>query len=381
MMHPIPTTTETAPLRSSAASSVAGGHRVGLDLLRGVAAVFVMLHHAEFFYGLAGFWAHGYIAVDFFFLLSGFVLAIRYEGAMREGLRARTFLALRIRRLWPTMAMGIVLGAAVSGLDGVPITALAVQTLVQLCFMPVFAGRFPVFPLNGVQWSLLVEFVANAVHATLLYRLTTRVCAALLLPTAAGLFLLVYREHSLAIGDVGHTWYAGFVRVAFSYLCGIVLGRWWQSRAVGASSLAAPERRSLAGRWLSTVSLVALPLVLWLGASSIGSLRYFDPVIVTLVFPPLVWLTAHATLSPALTQVAGRLGAISYPLYALHLPLIRAGEMVGEGRSSVALAAIRLVTLAVAVVAAWQWAVWTERRARAAANAPSASKTGHLAQA
>jgi peptidoglycan/LPS O-acetylase OafA/YrhL len=381
MMHAIRNTTETSPLRSSAASSVAGGHRAGLDLLRGIAAVFVMLHHAEFFYGFAGFWAHGYIAVDFFFLLSGFVLAIRYEGAMRGGLGARTFLALRIRRLWPTMAMGIVLGAAVSGLDGVPITALAVQTLVQLCFMPVFAGRFPVFPLNGVQWSLLVEFVANAAHATLLYRLTTRVCAALLLPTAAGLFLLVYREHSLAIGDVGHTWYAGFVRVAFSYLCGIVLGRWWQSRDVAESPLAGPDRRLLAGRWLSNASLAGLPLVLWLGASSIGSLRYFDPVIVTLVFPPLVWLAAHATLSPAITRVAARLGAISYPLYALHLPLIRAGELAGEGMSSVALAAVRLAALVVAIVAAWQWAVWTERRARAAAIVPSASGTGHLAQA
>lgn len=331
----------------------------GLDMLRGIAAVFVMLHHAEFFYGIAGLWSKSYLAVDFFFLLSGFIMVIRYETAMDEGLVARAFMVLRIRRLWPAMAVGIILGAVVSGWDGVPMAPLVIQALIQACFIPVIAGRFPMFPLNGVQWSLLIEVVANAVHALVLRRLSTRICAALLVPAGAGLFLLNHRLNGLGFGDLGANWYAGLVRAGFSYVGGILLGRLWKIRPPVGPRTAA----------LANVSLVGLPLVLCLGSSAIGGLRYFDSVVVTLVFPPLVWLAAVAVPSCRIARVGTLLGLISYPLYAFHLPMIRAGEIIGEGTPQTILISLRIAMLVLALGLAWGWAIVTTRRAPSKASA------------
>src|ERR1700761_6004380 len=77
-----------------------------LDGLRGVAAIAVMLHH---FRPLTAPWlfAHGYLAVDLFFLLSGFVIAHAYDARFRKGLGVPAFLVIRLIRLWPMIAFGV----------------------------------------------------------------------------------------------------------------------------------------------------------------------------------------------------------------------------------------------------------------------------------
>lgn len=88
-----------------------------LDGLRGVAALSVVVMHRHVWFGLEGWLAHGYLAVDFFFMLSGYVMARTYEQRLSEGYGAWRFMAARYRRLWPVMALGTLFGAPLLALE------------------------------------------------------------------------------------------------------------------------------------------------------------------------------------------------------------------------------------------------------------------------
>ena len=83
-----------------------------LDGLRGVAAVLVMLYHIG-----EGFATspvdqsvnHGYLAVDLFFILSGFVIGYAYDDRWDIGLTVKDFLRRRLIRLHPMVIMGVLL--------------------------------------------------------------------------------------------------------------------------------------------------------------------------------------------------------------------------------------------------------------------------------
>ena len=82
----------------------------GLDALRGVAAIMVVLLHVNHLAGDAGWFTAGYLAVDLFFMLSGYVLARTFDRRLESDLSAMDFLVIRLRRLWPVMAVGALLG-------------------------------------------------------------------------------------------------------------------------------------------------------------------------------------------------------------------------------------------------------------------------------
>lgn len=84
-----------------------------LDGLRGVAAIIVVTFHLAEPLGTSHLDIlvnHGYLAVDFFFLLSGFVMGYAYDdrwGKMTVG----SFLKRRVERLQPMVILGMTLGA------------------------------------------------------------------------------------------------------------------------------------------------------------------------------------------------------------------------------------------------------------------------------
>lgn len=314
-----------------------------LDAMRGVAALFVVLHHAQFFYGTIGIFSHAYIAVDFFFVLSGFILSIRYKSDFDADMTPNIFLRKRVSRLVPVIMVGIMFGAAVSLADGAPFFRVALQAAAQCVFIPVFALHFPVYPLNAVQWSLLVELFANWLHVALLLQRRS-VTLTLLAVGLVALFAIAYRHGSLGVGDMKETWLAGFGRVIFPYGIGVLAGSLW---------LQAPRRRStLAG----VLSLVSLIVVLLVGSLPVGKFWVFDPLMAALVFPAIVWLGSHGTLSRKFLPLAARLGLISYPLYAFHIPLIRLGELLASGASAQGSTIIRSAAIIFAVLLAAAWA-------------------------
>ena len=81
-----------------------------LDALRGVAAAAVLLFHAAFMYAIAPP-AEGQLAVDLFFVMSGFIIAYRYDRDFARGMAVSAFVRLRLVRLYPLFFLGLVLGA------------------------------------------------------------------------------------------------------------------------------------------------------------------------------------------------------------------------------------------------------------------------------
>ena len=136
------------------------GRIEGLDALRGIAAVLVLLFHVEFVFGLPPHFQRAYLSVDFYFLLSGAVMARQYEGRFPH---APTFVRMRLRRLWPTIALGGLLGALVFASQMPPLGAV-VACLMGLLLVPWLGSDKGLFPLNPPTWSILFELLANALQ-------------------------------------------------------------------------------------------------------------------------------------------------------------------------------------------------------------------------
>ena len=129
-----------------------------LDGLRGIAAVIVVMLHAPIQY-TSHFRFHGsFLAVDFFFCLSGFVIAFSYEKRLRSFLDLRTFAIARIIRLYPLAALGTVTGALMLAFGfhnhGRTFTVGSLITHLLLGILIVPSTRYDVlFPLNPVVWT------------------------------------------------------------------------------------------------------------------------------------------------------------------------------------------------------------------------------------
>jgi len=197
---------------------------LALDALRGVAALIVVLCHTQPFSP----WAprFGHLAVDIFFLLSGFVLAFNYEPRFRAGFSFAEFIRARIIRLYPLYLLGLVVGIVF------PPKALTVSdiweaTAANLFVLPSYIPRiYAIFPLNGPFWSLFFEFwVANLLFALLRHRLSWNVLMWLLGCSAVSMLVSEKIYHTFNVGILWVDFIPGFARVIFSFFTGVALSR------------------------------------------------------------------------------------------------------------------------------------------------------------
>jgi len=101
----------------------------GLDALRGIAALVVLAFHIGLIYGLEPIFLNGWLAVDFFFALSGYVLARTYEGRLHKTIGAWQFSKKRFFRFWPVVLFGGAIGAPWILASNDPIDAIAILAL------------------------------------------------------------------------------------------------------------------------------------------------------------------------------------------------------------------------------------------------------------
>ena len=284
-------------------------HYMILDGLRGVAALLVVLFHVFECFD----WSpapHGYLAVDFFFVLSGFVIGYAYDvrwkpagETKRPRLTMGGFFLRRLIRLHPMVVAGAVLGAVCFLLqgsvrwDGTPVGIgwVMLAMLLGMFMLPLYPGAHAdvrgngeLFPLNGPNWSLFFEYIGNVLYALLLRRHS--------------------RGWSMADGGL----WTGMVRMLFPYSIGMLMAREFRPCKV---------RHTF---WLCSLVIVAvgcLPL-LWGEMSPLANGLY-DALCVVFVFPLLVWTGAsELTTDTTTTRVSTFLGNLSYPLYAVHYPLM-----------------------------------------------------------
>jgi peptidoglycan/LPS O-acetylase OafA/YrhL len=310
-----------------------------LDALRGIAAIAVMAHHEPAYFGSAEWFPRAYLAVDFFFLLSGFVLARAYEPRFAAGMTAGRFMDERIRRLWPMIAVGLCIGALAQLLHGGGAATLP-ALFVMLLLVPILHGDGAIYFLNGPMWSLGFELVANLVHATALRRMGTSALPAFIVLCAAGLALVAMHFGRVGVGDVTGNWWGGFARVGFSYALGIWLGRRF---AASPPRTVVPWPLPVAGLLAILAFSQHLPLTQGVG----------DWLLVVFAMPPLLWIAAATRVPVALVPAMDRLGQLSYPVYAIHVPLLALCTVMARAAGLHHAPVLGVAAMAIIVALAW----------------------------
>ena len=357
-----------------------------LDALRGVAAIVVLQFHAAFFFGLAPP-AEGYLAVDLFFVMSGFIIAYRYDEDLRRGLRVRDFLALRLIRLYPLFLLGTVLGlvpalaAVVAGHsdhlhEGVVASfPLAVMMLPSHLAWP---DLYEVYPLNYVSWSLALEIVVNLAYAASHRVWGLRNLVVLVVAAFVCLCVAAIAYGSLNIGYEWPSAPGGLPRVVFGFSLGVLIFR---LRAERPATPRVPW-------WLL---VVIVPVLLYLDPLRFAptAFRPFWDLLVVGLAVPLVVVAAIANEPPKAAQGACALaGVFSYVLYSLHAPFIGL-FLRGEERlhldldtisplRSLSFAAVLAVACILAHLA-WDKPIRRRLAARRRGGASSAARPGRLA--
>lgn len=317
----------------------------GLDALRGLAALLVLAYHAR---GLAlprEILGHGYLAVDLFFVISGFVLARAYDGGLAAGASA-AFMVKRLKRLYPMALLGLLLGAVIWLANGKELVSTGLLLALGVMFVP-FIGARDIFPLNGPQWSLLWELVANLLYAVVAPWLTLRRLVFLVVMSGAAHGVLVLVHGTGSLGPYGQDWWAGAPRVTYGFFVGVLL-----ARLASAGRLIVPSAPILA--ILAAVVLTLSPPIQEAGRPA------FDLVAALLVFPLLVASAARASverLRPAVDTLAG----MSYALYALHIPIVLGlAEWTRAMPEGVTRWGLNALAIPLALGAAWAAHRWFE---------------------
>lgn len=287
-------------------------HFKALDGIRGIAAVAVLLHHLGKMTGAPWLSPYGYLAVDLFFLLSGFVIGAAYERRLAAGLHPVKYIfEIRVARMYPMILLGTFLGLA-SALVGARLTAEPVALAVkQLLLLPTFSG-VDLFFLNTVMWSLMLELWINAAHAFAFRRLSTKV---LMTVVAVGIVSVVaasWPYYGLNAGWNAKTAIGGLPRVLFSFSAGLLLYRLYASGRL-------PTFRIPFG---VSFGLLALAMLAPLPSVKHHLPALHDLVVVLVIFPLAIISGVNAEMSNRASRVATVLGDLSYPLYAIHFPLI-----------------------------------------------------------
>lgn len=320
-------------------------HYALLDGLRGVAALLVVWYHVFEGFQFAGnkpvidFINHGYLAVDFFFILSGFVVGYAYDNRWGKTLTLGGFFRRRLIRLQPMVIMGAVIGAAsflISGMerwDGTHAT-LWITFLAFVCgclMLPALPGmprevrgNGEMFPLNGPCWSLFFEYVGNIVYALFIRRLSTRLLALLSFALCCALAWFAVTDQS-GYGSIGVGWtvdrtniLGGMLRMLCPFTMGVLMSRLFK-----------PLRQARGALWTSAALLLIIfhvPYIYSDGALSLNGV--FEAACIIVVFPLVVWYAASGkTTDIASTRICRFLGDISYPLYIVHYPIMYAFYM------------------------------------------------------
>lgn len=307
-------------------------HYLILDALRGVASLTVVAFHifeAHSTSHLDQIINHGYLAVDFFFLLSGFVIGYAYDdrwGKMTVG----NFFRRRLERLQPMVIMGMVIGAICFYYQSstlwpmiatVPLWKMLLVMVIGFTMIPLppsmdIRGWNETYPLNGPAWSLFYEYVVNILYGLFIRRFSKTLLAILVL--LAGAALIQYSVTS-ATGDVIGGWSlepeqlrVGFTRVMYPFFAGLLLFR-----------TVKPTKVNNAFLWCSLLILAVLAIPRIGGADHLWMNGLYDSLSIVLIFPLIVYIGASGELtSNASRRLCKFLGDISYPIYITHYPLI-----------------------------------------------------------
>ena len=323
---------------SASAFSDTKAHYDLLDGLRGVAALMVIWYHVFEGFAFASNSAietlnHGYLAVDFFFILSGFVIGYAYDDRWGKSLTMKDFFKRRLIRLHPMVIMGAVLGAITFCIQGsvqwdgthVAISMIMLSLLCTIFFIPAMPGvgyevrgNGEMFPLNGPCWSLFFEYIGNILYALFIRRLSNK--ALTVFVVLLGVALAAFAVFNVSTyGNIGVGWtldgvnfLGGSLRMLFPFSLGMLMSRNFKPMKVKGAF------------WICTIALIALFSVPYLeGLEPLCMNGVYEAFCVIVAFPIILCIGASGTTTDKQsTKICKFLGDISYPVYVIHYPLM-----------------------------------------------------------
>lgn len=330
-----------------------------LDLLRGIAAICVVPRHAAYNYAHAFLYFSSYLAVDFFFCLSGFVVAFSYEQRLADKMSLQQFGVTRLVRLYPLAFLGTLLGAieflcSHRGFTGSFITAAPIVIAMGFTLLPcpILPPDRLLFPLDAVIWTLFCELVVNAGYAVIVRRRMAQ-ASVLFCIVLVALSILLTNVKLLDIGANSGSLVAAVARTCLSFFMGVLIYRFYKQARPG---MIRGRRAIGAAAVLTVVLLLALCAP---GASPYKF--YTDLAFVTLLFPLIIYIAVRIVLPASWTNLCVILGTISYPLYILHRPLLWPLTLKPMWRfaESHALAADYIMVLCLIAITAGSWLIAT----------------------
>ena len=343
-------------------------HYLLLDGLRGAAALMVLWYHVFEGFAFAGGTAietfnHGHLGVDFFFMLSGFVISYAYDDRWRnkstrlqdkestsKPMTFGNFIKRRLIRLHPMVVMGAVIGLITYLLQGgvqwdgtqVSFHWIMIAFFLAMCLIPVYPGapydvrgNGEMYPLNGPSWSLFFEYVGNILYALFIRRLSNKMLT--LLCGVTGLLWVAFVVFDVSGYDmIGIGWtldtvnfLGGLLRMLFPFTLGMLMARRFNvNRQQSTDNRLCPNLSNLVTSkgifWISVLVLFALfsvPYIPKTGSVSVNGI--YELACIICVFPLIIWFGAAANITNNFTtKICKFLGDISYPLYIVHYPVM-----------------------------------------------------------
>ena len=346
-------------------------HYILLDGLRGVAALMVLWYHV--FEGFAfakgsiiETFNHGHLGVDFFFLLSGFVISYAYDdrwfndkslksndkSSTNKKLTIWSFFKRRLIRLHPMLVMGAFIGLICFLLQGgvkwdgssTPIHWTLIAFVLTLFFIPAYPGasydirgNAEMFPLNGPSWSLFFEYIGNILYALFIRKLSNKMLTVLV--GATGILWIWFVAFDISGYDmIGIGWtldvvnfFGGLLRMMFPFTLGMLMARLFSQRTTD------NRRQSFFTNnifWIATIVLFALFSVPYISGEDVTSRvptlanislnGIYELFCIMVVFPLIVWIAAlsDSAQSKFTLRISKFLGDLSYPLYIVHYPVM-----------------------------------------------------------
>jgi len=329
-----------------------------LDGLRGSAAFLIVIFHLfNYSFGFQGPWAlikHAYLAVDFFFALSGFVVAYAYDDRWTR-MTTLQFFRIRLIRLHPLVLIGATLGLLGYLLDPfskmmnrgpLSMVLLAYLTSLLLLPSPPIAGRpNESQALNGPAWSLMQEYLGNIAYALILRRLRTVTLWIVFAISGLGLIWVANSKGSLDGGwDYPNIWMAP-LRLIVSFVLGLSLYR-------------IHDRVRMPKVGLLILSIVLVVCFQMPKFSKIGALDWngiYDVACVLFLFPLIIVCGAHSNAGTGMIRLCKFSGRLSYPLYITHIGFvyILAGYAWTRHPGTAVIIGWIFVVLPLAILVAW----------------------------
>jgi peptidoglycan/LPS O-acetylase OafA/YrhL len=311
------------------------GFYFALEGIRGIAAILVAIRHLAFIY-IPVESPTSFLAVDLFFILSGFVLAANYERKLRDrSLTPQAFFTLRIIRIYPLYIIGSMIGCAVLTLDpAVSSASLAGFAARAVVFVPQMDRSLPVYPLDHPAWSLFAELAMCGVYGLWLARASNRIVA--LVGAVSGCLLLFGIVHT-GSADIGYQqslFVFGLVRIGFSFSVGVLIFRRFAARSTAVRHI---------GNLGTALVLIAAGAFLLapVRQGTTASIAY-STLAVFIAFPALIALAVRCQPTGVVRFLSVWLGKLSFPLYVFHVPVgtaMSAAALALTGREITALAA------------------------------------------